>query len=162
LKSLIGGNDWGVVANLRARRVLYVTAFAAAIAAVALACRRRPLDQAALLALPLIPVLNNPANYYSHFIFLLPLLGASMVRARAARKAEAASEISAVEAAGKSEPAEQAPALVVAEVRRDVTMEGEALRVETSARVAVATASDAADDSGEVAVEERKPEKRSV
>ncbi|HXI59595.1 MAG TPA: hypothetical protein VNO55_26185 [Polyangia bacterium] len=39
------------------------------------ACRRRRLDQAALMGLMLIPVFFYPANYYCHFVWLLPLLG---------------------------------------------------------------------------------------
>ena len=78
LKSLVGGNDGAVVGTLNNRALLYWAAFFAALAAVAVVCRARPLDQAALLALPLIPVLTNPANYYAHFIFLLPLLGSTL------------------------------------------------------------------------------------
>jgi hypothetical protein len=78
LKSLVGGNDGSVVGTLNNRALLYWAAFFSALAAVGLACRARPLDQAALLALPLIPVLTNPANYYAHFIFLLPLLGTTV------------------------------------------------------------------------------------
>ncbi|HEX3694733.1 MAG TPA: hypothetical protein VH374_05020 [Polyangia bacterium] len=39
------------------------------------ACRRRRLDQAALAGLILIPIFFYPANYYCHYVFLLPLLG---------------------------------------------------------------------------------------
>ena len=39
------------------------------------ACRRRRLDQAALMGLMLIPIFFYPANYYCHFVFLLPLVG---------------------------------------------------------------------------------------
>ncbi len=39
------------------------------------ACRRRRLDQAALAGLMLIPIYFYPANYYCHFVWLLPLLG---------------------------------------------------------------------------------------
>ena len=95
LKSLVGGNDGAVVGTLNQRALLYWAAFFAALAAVGLACRARPLDQAALLALPLIPVLTNPANYYAHFIFLLPLLGSTLRSAqkKASAKARTASAV---------------------------------------------------------------------
>jgi hypothetical protein len=38
------------------------------------ATRHRSLEQAALLGLTLVPVLLNPANYYLHLVFLLPML----------------------------------------------------------------------------------------
>lgn len=44
------------------------------VALVVLASRGARLDQAALLGTMLIPVLFYPANYYCHYIFLLPLL----------------------------------------------------------------------------------------
>jgi hypothetical protein len=40
---------------------------------VALACRKRPLHQVALLGLLLVPFLFYPSNYYCHFVFLLPI-----------------------------------------------------------------------------------------
>jgi hypothetical protein len=74
LRALIAGtNDWtGQV--LRSRLVLLWAAQIGCLACVALAARRRPPHQAMLLALPLILVLSNPSNYYSHFVFLLALL----------------------------------------------------------------------------------------
>ena len=48
------------------------------------ACRRRKLDQAALVGLALVPVLFYAANYYMHFIFLLPLVAALQKRRFAA------------------------------------------------------------------------------
>src|SRR5262249_3118616 len=45
-----------------------------------IACaREKRLEQAALLGLCLVPVVFAPANYYIHFIFLLPILGAEAV-----------------------------------------------------------------------------------
>ncbi len=111
LKSLVGGNDGSTVGTLNNRALVYWAAFFTAIAAIALSCRSRPLDQAAILALPLIPVLTNPANYYVHFIFLLPLLGStvrSAVRKEKLRKAKAA-EVASEEA---PPPSEEAPATV--------------------------------------------------
>ncbi len=54
LKALVGGNDGSTVGTLNNRALVYWAAFFAALAAVGLACRSRPLDQAAILALPLI------------------------------------------------------------------------------------------------------------
>jgi hypothetical protein len=47
------------------------------VVGVALLARRRPLHQAMILAMPLVLVISNPSNYYSHFIFLLALLAES-------------------------------------------------------------------------------------
>jgi hypothetical protein len=77
LRALIAGSDGLALRMLRARLPLYVVAVTLCVAAVALACRRRRRDEAALLALPLIPVLTNSANYHIHFIFLLPLVAAA-------------------------------------------------------------------------------------
>jgi hypothetical protein len=54
-------------------RPVFLLVNAAAIALALLAARKRPLHQAALLGLTLIPFLFYPSNYYCHFIFLLPL-----------------------------------------------------------------------------------------
>jgi hypothetical protein len=105
LKSLVGGNDGSTAGTLNNRALVYWAAFFAALAAVGLACRSRPLDQAAILALPLIPVLTNPANYYVHFIFLLPLLGSSL---RSAIKKDKAKKVKAVEAIPEEAPAADA------------------------------------------------------
>jgi hypothetical protein len=81
LRSLIAfGTDEPPYRALRARMPLYVTLFAAYLAAAFAASRNARLDQAALIALPLIVVVFNPANYYSHFICLLPLLGVELAR----------------------------------------------------------------------------------
>jgi hypothetical protein len=74
LRSLIGGwedNQWRV---LRARLPLYLAAVAGFVALVVAAARGKRRDQAAVLGLILIPVLFYPANYYIHFVWLLPLL----------------------------------------------------------------------------------------
>lgn len=39
-----------------------------------LACRGASLEQAALLGMLLVPVFTYPANYYCHYVYLLPLL----------------------------------------------------------------------------------------
>jgi hypothetical protein len=59
---------------------LYIALIVAYAGAVLWAARRVRPDQSALIALPLIVVVFNPANYYSHFICLLPLLGVELAR----------------------------------------------------------------------------------
>jgi len=81
LRSLVVlGTDEAPYRALRARMPLYVALLVAYIGAAFYASRKARLDQAALLALPLIDVIFNPANYYSHFICLLPLLGVELGR----------------------------------------------------------------------------------
>jgi hypothetical protein len=76
LRMLLGGVDQTAVELIRARRPLFVLAAVAALVVVVLAARKRPLDEAMLLALPLALVLMNTVNYHDHFVFLLVLLGA--------------------------------------------------------------------------------------
>jgi hypothetical protein len=81
LRALVAfGTDEPPYRALRSRMPLYVTLFVAYVAAALWATRKARLDQAALIALPLIVVIFNPANYYSHFICLLPLLGVELAR----------------------------------------------------------------------------------
>jgi hypothetical protein len=74
LRSLIAGADGNQGSVLRARMPLFIAAAALYVALVALAARKRRIDQAAVLGMILVPVLLYPANYYIHFVFLLPLL----------------------------------------------------------------------------------------
>jgi hypothetical protein len=53
---------------------LFVAAIAAMVLLVIAGARRASPLQAALLGLMLIPALFYPANYYSHFVWLLPML----------------------------------------------------------------------------------------
>jgi hypothetical protein len=76
LRMLVGGVDQGAVELLRARRLPFVLAQIASVVVVLLAARKRPLDEAMLLGLPLALTLMNSLNYHDHFIFLLVLLGA--------------------------------------------------------------------------------------
>ena len=56
------------------RRPLFYLGVLAYLGAAVLACRRRRLDQAAIIGLTMIPVFFYPANYYCHYVFLVPLL----------------------------------------------------------------------------------------
>ncbi len=83
LRALIAGADNMSGAVLQARMAIFVGCEILCIACVALLCRRRPLHQAMVLAMPLVLVISNPSNYYSHFIFLLALLADAGVERRA-------------------------------------------------------------------------------
>jgi hypothetical protein len=74
LRGLIAGPDSVHNRILRGRTPLYIAAIAFYILLVALAARRRKMYQVSALGLLLIPVVFHPANYYIHFIFLMPLV----------------------------------------------------------------------------------------
>jgi hypothetical protein len=74
LRSLIGGWEDNQAAVIRNRLPLFLTASALYVGLVGLAARKRRMDQAAVLGMVLVPVLLYPANYYIHFVFLLPML----------------------------------------------------------------------------------------
>ena len=74
LRSLLAGWDDDQESVLRARLPLYLIVAALYLAGVVFACRGKRLEQCAVLGLVLIPVLFYPANYYIHFVFLLPLV----------------------------------------------------------------------------------------
>jgi hypothetical protein len=81
LRALVAGADNTAGRVLQARRVIYAGAvIVTAVWVVALA-RKRPLYQGMLIAMPLVLVIFNPSNYYSHFVFL-PALLASTVATR--------------------------------------------------------------------------------
>jgi len=75
LRSLIAGADGNQGSVLRSRLPLYLSAVALYVGLVVLAARSRRIDQAAVIGTILVPVLTYPANYYIHFVFLLPLIG---------------------------------------------------------------------------------------
>jgi hypothetical protein len=68
-------DDWQryQVRTLAERRYAFYAAIVLGLALTLLACRGRPLHQAALLGLLTVPFLFYPSNYYCHFVFLLPL-----------------------------------------------------------------------------------------
>ena len=74
LRSLVGGWEDSQANVIRNRLPLFIAATALFVGLVGFAARRRRLDQAALLGMILVPVLLYPANYYIHFVFLLPML----------------------------------------------------------------------------------------
>jgi hypothetical protein len=74
LRSLIAG--WGddQSAIVKARLPVFIGAVLCYVAAVVVAARRLRPEQAAVLALVLVPVLFYPANYYIHLVCFLPLV----------------------------------------------------------------------------------------
>jgi hypothetical protein len=56
------------------RKPLFYLGVLAYLGMAIIACRKRRLDQAAVIGLMMIPVFFYPANYYCHYVFLLPLL----------------------------------------------------------------------------------------
>lgn len=74
LRALVAGSDHLQLRLLNQRAAVFVAGILLSVAAIVLAARRKPLDQVAVLGTLLIPVVFNPANYYIHFIFVLPLL----------------------------------------------------------------------------------------
>ena len=99
LRALVAGADNAAGAVLQARIVIFVALEILCIACVAWLARRRPLHQAMVLAMPLVLVISNPSNYYSHFVFLLALLADAGI-AGGAGPAEAAAGIPTAPAAG--------------------------------------------------------------
>ena len=74
LRALVAGADVSAGVVFQARLVLFIALEIVCIAAVVWLARRRPLHQAMVMAVPLVLVISNPSNYYSHFVFVLALL----------------------------------------------------------------------------------------
>jgi hypothetical protein len=74
LKTLIAGSEFHQAATLAERMPLFAVSALGFASALFFLGRKRPLHQTATLGLTLIAVLFYPANYYIHFIFLLPML----------------------------------------------------------------------------------------
>jgi hypothetical protein len=68
--------DWGVWQERMffARRGLFAAIVVVFAGMVASASSRRKLEHATILGLTMIPIVFYPANYYAHFVFLLPLV----------------------------------------------------------------------------------------
>lgn len=74
LRGLIAGSDNLQLTALGQRAPLFAVSVLLTLVALVFAARRKPLDQVAALGTLLIFVVFNPANYYMHFIFVLPVL----------------------------------------------------------------------------------------
>jgi hypothetical protein len=73
LRALVAGADSSAGAIFRARLPIYIGLEITCIACVVWLARRRPLHQAMVMSVPLVLVISNPSNYYSHFVFVLAL-----------------------------------------------------------------------------------------
>ena len=74
LRALVAGADATAGVVFQARLVLFIALEITCIAVVVWLARRRPLHQAMVMSVPLVLVISNPSNYYSHFVFVLALL----------------------------------------------------------------------------------------
>jgi hypothetical protein len=74
LRGLVAGWQTGHQQLVIARWPLLATLIALFVAGVVLTCRRKPLEQAAIAGLMLVPVVFYAANYYIHIVCFLPLL----------------------------------------------------------------------------------------
>jgi hypothetical protein len=74
LRGLVAGWEQGHYQLLLARWPLYASLIVFYVVGVVLALRARPLEQAAIAGLILVPVVFYAANYYIHVVCLLPLL----------------------------------------------------------------------------------------
>lgn len=75
LRALIGGPDGIHTRVMAARASVYIAAIVAFSLMVLFAARKKHISQAATLGTLMIPIAFHPANYYIHFIFVLPMLG---------------------------------------------------------------------------------------
>ncbi len=74
LLTVTSGSEGNQHAVLQARMPLHVAATALYVVLAIWASFRRPAHSVALLGILMMPVLMYPANYYIHFVFLLPML----------------------------------------------------------------------------------------
>ncbi|HOU90058.1 MAG TPA: hypothetical protein PLU22_03385 [Polyangiaceae bacterium] len=80
LRALVAGSGGLQPTILRARWPLFATGIALHVVALGWAARGKSLDQAAILGSLLIPIVFNPANYYIHYVFVVPLLAIEVGR----------------------------------------------------------------------------------
>lgn len=88
LRALVAGSGGLQHSILRARWPVFAAGIAVHFAAIIWLARGKSLDQAALLGALLIPIAFNPANYYIHFVFVVPLLA---IELNARQRADAGS-----------------------------------------------------------------------
>ena len=74
LRALVAGSGHLQHSILRARWPLFVAAIAVYAGTLVWLARGKRLDQGAVLGSMLIPVAFNPANYYIHYFFVIPLI----------------------------------------------------------------------------------------
>jgi hypothetical protein len=88
LRGLVAGNDAMHMNTLNARMPLFIALAATFAGLIIAATRGKSHARAAMLGTLLIPIAFNPANYYIHFIFVLPLLAIEKSRAERADEHE--------------------------------------------------------------------------
>lgn len=74
LLTVVAGSEGNQAVVLRERMPLFALLTVAYVALAVWAAKNRPPYVAALLGIVMMPVFMYPANYYMHFVFLLPLL----------------------------------------------------------------------------------------
>jgi hypothetical protein len=84
LRALVAGSGPLQLSILRARMPIFLGAAALIVIVLAVLSRGKPLDQAAALGTLMIPVAFNPANYYMHFVWVLPVLALERKRSEVA------------------------------------------------------------------------------
>ncbi|MBX3126527.1 MAG: hypothetical protein KF718_07405 [Polyangiaceae bacterium] len=84
-RGLVAGPDGVHNRILRGRTPVYIAGIVFYIVLIALAARRRSIAQTSALGLLLIPIVFHPANYYVHFVFLVPLIAQERGRRSEAR-----------------------------------------------------------------------------
>jgi hypothetical protein len=85
LLTVTSGSEGNQHAVQMARLPLHAAATALYLALAAWAAFKKPPHVAALLGILMMPVLMYPANYYIHFVFLLPLIVSEPLAPRASR-----------------------------------------------------------------------------
>ncbi|HMA95941.1 MAG TPA: discoidin domain-containing protein [Polyangiaceae bacterium] len=80
LRAVVAGVNHLQLVSLGHRAPLHFGLIALYLLGVIVTVRNKPLDQAAAIGTIMIPVVFNPANYYAHFIYILPLLALESAR----------------------------------------------------------------------------------
>lgn len=80
LRAVVAGVNHLQLVSLGQRAPLHFGLIVLYMLGVVLAVRNKPLDQAAAIGTIMIPIVFNPANYYAHFIYVLPLIALESTR----------------------------------------------------------------------------------
>jgi hypothetical protein len=80
LRAAVAGVNHLQLVALGQRAPLHLALVGFYLLLVTIAVRNKPLDQAAAITTIMIPVVFNPANYYAHFIFVLPMIALERTR----------------------------------------------------------------------------------
>jgi hypothetical protein len=80
LRAVVAGVNHLQLVSLGHRAPLHFALIGLYALGVVVAVRNKPLDQAAAITTIMIPIVFNPANYYAHFIYILPLVALEVAR----------------------------------------------------------------------------------